>query len=72
MADHDFSIKRRLDGSIDFDAYRAEAARARQAARKRIVWEVALPFLWSAPIKLVTRTKHALVHRRSGLSARRL
>jgi hypothetical protein len=45
MIPHGFGPRLREDGSIDFEAYRAEAARSRSRERDRIVWEVLLPAL---------------------------
>jgi hypothetical protein len=40
MAEHDLGFKLRQDGSIDIDAYRADAARERSEVRSHLIWEV--------------------------------
>jgi hypothetical protein len=52
MVEHGFAVKRRSDGSIDFTAYRSEAARERSATRQEIFWEIVFPFCWCAPSRL--------------------
>lgn len=59
--------KRRQDGSIDFDFYRAEAARERKDVRDHVVWGVVLPSLWSAPGRLLAATRCILLHRSNEL-----
>lgn len=51
MAEHHESFKQ-TNGMIDFDHYRAEAARLRKQARDDFVWRVAAPFFWRAPARL--------------------
>jgi hypothetical protein len=53
--------KRRQDGSIDFDFYRAEAARERKEARAHVVWEVVFPLLWSGPVRLLAEADSLLL-----------
>ena len=57
MMERDLDCKLRPDGSIDFDAYRAEAACERRAVRDGILWDVALPFSRSAPSRLLERLR---------------
>lgn len=62
--------RRRQDGSIDFDFYRAEAPRERREVRDQVIWEVVLPLLWSAPTRLLARAKSVRLYWSSGLGGR--
>jgi hypothetical protein len=60
MAEYDLGFKLRQDGSIDFDAYRADAARERREVRNHLIWEVGFPLFWDAPARLVAKAMKAL------------
>lgn len=54
MTQEKWIIKRRPDGSIDYDAFQAEVARKRSRMRSHLVCKVIIPMLWNAPPKLLS------------------